>query len=78
MTHNHQGHEHCSCQHCLHYCSVCNIVYCCKCGQTWGNNYNWYPIQPYWPVQPSAPCSPWTVTYYGNAYGGGTTCNHTH
>ena len=32
---NMHNHQHCGCVHCLHYCSVCNIVYCCKCGQQW-------------------------------------------
>ena len=36
-------HQHEQCKHeCLHYCPVCNKVYCCKCKQEWGNN--WYRI----------------------------------
>lgn len=37
-------HQHCNCIHCLHFCSVCNIVYCCKCGQEWhqGVYYNYW------------------------------------
>jgi len=37
------------CEHdCLHYCSCCNKVYCCKCGVEWGGyNYYWYPYYPY-------------------------------
>ena len=40
-THNHQ---HC---HCVHYCPVCNVVYCCKCGQQWGQNWGYYCTYPY-------------------------------
>jgi len=37
------SHEHnccgCHCEHCLHFCAHCNVVYCCKCRQEW---YQWY------------------------------------
>lgn len=35
-------HTHSSCSHCIHLCSPCDQVYCCRCIRTWGN-YNYYP-----------------------------------
>lgn len=45
-THNQYGHIHCGCVHCLHYCQYCNVVYCCKCGQQWGQGYSYYYTYP--------------------------------
>jgi len=55
-------HKHECCKHeCLHYCSYCQKVYCCKCGMEWGDS--WYPYyqQPYY-----NPCGTitWTVDTY--------------
>lgn len=33
--HNKQNHNHSECQHCLHHCSICDVVYCCKCNKQW-------------------------------------------
>ena len=39
-AHTHgQTHSHEHCEHCLHFCAHCNVVYCCKCRQEW---YQWY------------------------------------
>ena len=41
-------HSHGCCTHdCLHYCSYCNKVYCCKCGQEWGGYKYYYPYYIY-------------------------------
>ncbi len=38
-------HDHCICQHELVFCSVCNVVYCKKCGKEWHqDNYIPYTI----------------------------------
>lgn len=40
ITHPHT-HESCGCQHnCLHYCKICDLVYCCSCNRTFGSKYN--------------------------------------
>lgn len=42
----HGGHLHKHCDHCVHYCRVCNATYCCKCGEEWGryirHPYPWF------------------------------------
>ncbi len=70
-------HEHSCCKHeCLHFCSYCDKVYCCKCGKEWGGYLYWYqpPYYPYWDTTTIAPyCKEndsTTVTF--NA------CTHTH
>lgn len=65
-------HEHNHCHHELKHCSICNVVYCTKCGKEWGGT-NWYPYYP--PLQPYTPY--WTTT--GDIkFIDGTTTNHTH
>ena len=45
MKHKH-SHDCGICQHeCLHYCKCCGKVYCCKCGQEWGDSI--WRYQPY-------------------------------
>ena len=39
-----------ACDHCLHYCSICDRITCCKCGREWGNVWAipWQPYTPYY------------------------------
>jgi len=47
----HQRHGHQMCHHCVHYCSICGIRYCCKCGeQSYAGNY--WPTNPVYPTWP--------------------------
>jgi hypothetical protein len=55
-------HGYCGANHDLAFCSICNIVYCKKCGQEWGRNYYYYP---YWTYPNYYP--------YPNYYGTTTT-----
>lgn len=41
---NQHEHQHCECDHCLHYCKVCMLVYCCRCKVNW---YKYYYVYPY-------------------------------
>ena len=41
-THKHSCCEY-SCDHCLHYCPECNVVYCCKCTEEWHQDYSCTP-----------------------------------
>lgn len=74
-------HEHnCStCKHeCLHYCPVCDKVYCCKCGKEWGG---WvYYSQPYYPTTIIYPytSSPYYSPTTTITYQTGTVCEHSH
>ena len=61
-------HNHESCVHCLHCCSMCGKVYCCKCGKEWGDN-SCFPcvmphLAPYYP--PCQPCTPYRPDYTGD------------
>ena len=49
------------CEHCLHHCKKCDVVYCCKCDMEWNKNYiTWtYPDTDTTPSYPFAPI----VTY---------------
>lgn len=75
-------HEHTCCDHCLHYCPQCDVVYCCKCKREWGRTYCWpttYPnwVYPYW-TDPyggnTANGSGYQYTYVGNS----KECKHEH
>lgn len=65
-------HEHGCCEHCLHHCGHCDVVYCCKCERKWGG-YTYYQ-----------PCySPYTTTIVSGTTSGGTAgtadaCAHEH
>jgi len=70
MNHPTHGHNHTSCQHCFHWCDCCKVVYCCKCGEQWGNNsyFTYYP-----PVYPNVP-----VTWTGGTVTWSSSCSHGH
>lgn len=44
MTKRH-GHEkaHAHCEHCLHFCGHCDVVYCCDCKIEWGKCHHTWP-----------------------------------
>lgn len=52
----HCFHPHDLCNHCVHYCSICGLRYCCKCKESsYPNQYaptNPYPGEWYWPMVP--------------------------
>lgn len=85
MSHTH---THGCCDHCLHHCSCCNEVYCCKCGETWRKYGYYYPWT--YPFTPSYPTITWTCDgstttigdyKFGSTSGGTTTyttCSHKH
>ncbi len=41
-------HKHSCCNHCLHHCPCCDIVYCCKCAKQWGGWQSWTYTSPVW------------------------------
>ena len=57
----HHGHPHHMCHHCIHYCSICGVRYCCKCGEE--SYANWWN-QP-WYVEPYIYYPPVTITATG-------------
>jgi hypothetical protein len=82
-------HNHGCCEHCLHFCKGCNVVYCCKCKEEWTKCCHWYT--PYYPtVTWTTTCgssSNYMITddeikksgaYVTYTSGGSTTCSHTH
>ncbi len=79
MTHTH---DHANCKHeCVHYCPVCNLTYCCKCGQTWSNQTNYHWTYPYTWSPITTPCYPTCgVSGTGDVIPPSTTlfCSHTH
>lgn len=63
-------HNHECCDHCLHHCSCCNKVYCCKCDREWENqdSSGTWTITPY--------TLPYTITCGGT--GTDFSCLHNH
>lgn len=49
-------HQHGCCKHCLHHCSCCNVVYCCKCNEEWGKRWYYQEYTPYLTYNDSTYC----------------------
>ncbi len=75
------NHECGVCKHeCLHYCSCCDKVYCCKCDKEWGGYSYYYPTYPNtWPNPYFEPMITWgsgAVTC--DSGDSATDCTHVH
>jgi hypothetical protein len=61
------GHNHIHCHHCMHYCGICNVRYCCKCSEEFASPTYWrYPTT----------CG--YANYYSTAGQSELSCSHSH
>lgn len=42
VTSTYHNHQYCGCEHELHYCKICDVAYCSKCGKEWKYQTQWY------------------------------------